>query len=73
MKLLRVMGNVSPAFQAYLETRTPERQNEILTEVRKFDREQAVSGTALEQAYQDSLEGWSDMPAGGFYTHRAVP
>jgi hypothetical protein len=72
MKLLRVMGNVSTAFQAYLETQTLERQRQILAGVKQFDQEQLVSGTALQQAYQESLEGWSDTPAGGFRIDRAV-
>lgn len=66
-KLLRVMGNVSPGFQAYLESQTPERQRDILKGVRQFDRERMEVDTALETAYADSFEGWADSPAGGFH------
>ena len=63
MRLLRLMADVSPAFQLYLETQSPERQNAILSGVRKFTRDR-IADPALEEAYADSMEGFEDPPAG---------
>lgn len=67
MKLLRVMGNVSPGFQVYLESQPAERQKEILSGVKKFDREQRETDLGLQSSFDESFSGYEDAPVGGFH------